>query len=286
MVQNRANFNVDSSAVFGAWGHAVRVLRTFPIPVSDAILAERSDVAFPENGVPDEMGRLTISPTNDGDFRIDLHYLRYDDQESDDVSVYAMQFLPDFFMEHPPGEIAGNLPFHFEPDGGAHQFALCAQTCALLDALQAPDAEAGRSKEARLIRTALQLLKRAISSIVVPFTVCPVPACRFLVFESEREKIRDACQIIQENLDTRYTIREISRMVAINECYLKKGIKALTGKTVYEYREHLRIDHARELLGAGKSVTDVANTLGYSSISHFSTAFKRATGLKPCELLG
>jgi len=25
--------------------------------------------------------------------------------------------------------------------------------------------------------------------------------------------------------------------------------------------------------------------LGYSSISHFSTAFKKHTGIKPCELL-
>jgi len=33
------------------------------------------------------------------------------------------------------------------------------------------------------------------------------------------------------------------------------------------------------------SVTEVALFLGYSSISHFSTAFKKHTGLKPCELL-
>ena len=32
-------------------------------------------------------------------------------------------------------------------------------------------------------------------------------------------------------------------------------------------------------------VTDVSSLLGYSSISHFSTAFKKHTGLKPCELL-
>jgi AraC-like DNA-binding protein len=36
----------------------------------------------------------------------------------------------------------------------------------------------------------------------------------------------------------------------------------------------------------GQTVSEVAGALGYSSISHFSTAFKKATGMKPCELLG
>jgi AraC-like DNA-binding protein len=72
----------------------------------------------------------------------------------------------------------------------------------------------------------------------------------------------------------------------MNECYLKKGFKALTGKTIHEYTQELRISKAKEMLSKeGLSVSDVANTLGFSSISHFSTAFKKATGMKPCELL-
>jgi AraC-like DNA-binding protein len=35
----------------------------------------------------------------------------------------------------------------------------------------------------------------------------------------------------------------------------------------------------------GLNVTEVSDLLGYSSISHFSTAFKKYTGIKPCELL-
>jgi len=46
------------------------------------------------------------------------------------------------------------------------------------------------------------------------------------------------------------------------------------------------MEHAKYLLyEKGLSVTDVSAILGYSSISHFSTAFKKHTGLKPCELL-
>ena len=82
------------------------------------------------------------------------------------------------------------------------------------------------------------------------------------------------------------TIRELSRKVAINECYLKKGFKELFGTTIFDFYQSQRMEHARYLLyEKGLSVTEVSMLLGYSSISHFSTAFKKHTGLKPCELL-
>jgi AraC-like DNA-binding protein len=46
------------------------------------------------------------------------------------------------------------------------------------------------------------------------------------------------------------------------------------------------MEHAKYLLSEkGLSVTEASMMLGYSSISHFSTAFKKHTGLKPCELI-
>jgi AraC-like DNA-binding protein len=96
----------------------------------------------------------------------------------------------------------------------------------------------------------------------------------------------EARRVVEMHFDNPLTIKELSRKVAMNECYLKKGFKALTGKTIHEYTQDLRISKAKEMLQQqGLSVSDVANTLGFSSISHFSTAFKKATGMKPCELL-
>ena len=74
--------------------------------------------------------------------------------------------------------------------------------------------------------------------------------------------------------------------VAINECYLKKGFKEMFGTTIFDFYQNQRMEHARYLLyEKGLSVSEVSLLLGYSSISHFSTAFKKHTGLKPCELL-
>jgi AraC family transcriptional regulator len=111
-------------------------------------------------------------------------------------------------------------------------------------------------------------------------------SCKFLANEADREKIIKAREILLANIGDPITIKELSRKVAINECYLKKGFKEMFGTTIFDFYQGQRMEHARYLLyEKGLSVTDVSLMLGYSSISHFSTAFKKHTGLKPCELL-
>lgn len=110
--------------------------------------------------------------------------------------------------------------------------------------------------------------------------------CKFLANEADREKIVKAREILLQHIGEPITIKELSRKVAINECYLKKGFKELYGTTIFDFYQSQRMEHARYLLyEKGLTVTEVSMMLGYSSISHFSTAFKKQTGLKPCELL-
>ncbi len=110
--------------------------------------------------------------------------------------------------------------------------------------------------------------------------------CKFLANEADREKISKAREILVQQIGEPITIKELSRKVAINECYLKKGFKEMFGTTVFDFYQSQRMEHAKYLLyEKGLTVTEVSMLLGYSSISHFSTAFKKHTGLKPCELL-
>lgn len=110
--------------------------------------------------------------------------------------------------------------------------------------------------------------------------------CKFLANEADREKIIKAREVLLEHIGEPLTIKALSRKVAINECYLKKGFKEMFGATIFDFYQSQRMEHARYLLyEKGLSVTEVSIMLGYSSISHFSTAFKKHTGLKPCELL-
>ena len=111
-------------------------------------------------------------------------------------------------------------------------------------------------------------------------------ACKFLTNDVDRDKILKARDILLQNIGEPITIKNLSRRVAINECYLKKGFKEIFGTTIFDFYQSQRMEHAKYLLyEKGLSVTEVSLMLGYSSISHFSTAFKKHTGLKPCELL-
>jgi AraC-like DNA-binding protein len=110
--------------------------------------------------------------------------------------------------------------------------------------------------------------------------------CKFLANEADREKITKAREVLLQHIGEPLTIKELSRKVAINECYLKKGFKEMFGTTIFDFYQSQRMEHAKYLLyDKGLSVTEVSLMLGYSSISHFSTAFKKHTGIKPCELL-
>lgn len=111
-------------------------------------------------------------------------------------------------------------------------------------------------------------------------------ANKFLANEADREKILKAREVLLQHIGEPITIKALSRKVAMNECYLKKGFKEMFGSTIFDFYQSQRMEHAKYLLyEKGLNVTEVSVLLGYSSISHFSTAFKKHTGLKPCELL-
>jgi len=110
--------------------------------------------------------------------------------------------------------------------------------------------------------------------------------CKFLEDEFSRERIYQAKEILLQHIGDPLTIKELSRKVAMNECYLKKGFKEIFGTTIFDFYQQQRMEHAKYLLyEKSLSVTDVSALLGYSSISHFSAAFKKHTGLKPCDLI-
>lgn len=266
-------------------GENVQVLNSRELSISTCIKAEWLDVNFAENVIPEEHARLLLFPVADNEFCLQLAYIQPSEEQPFAAGICWLEFLPAFFAQYPAGVLMANMPFSFDQTT-EQQFSICAQTKSLLQQLEGTHAITALLQSLQESEIALHLLRRAIELITLPFTVCQVPACRFLAHDSEREKVMDARRIIEHNIDQSFTIKELSRKVAMNECYLKKGFKALVGKTIHEYQQELRINKARQLLQQqGQSVSDVANSLGYSSISHFSTAFKKATGIKPCELL-
>ncbi|MBU2712283.1 AraC family transcriptional regulator [Zooshikella harenae] len=66
---------------------------------------------------------------------------------------------------------------------------------------------------------------------------------------------------------------------------LRRLFQQHTGMGFNQWRQRLVILHGLELLDLGKSITDVALSLGYESSSSFSTMFKRQLGESPSKYL-
>lgn len=100
-------------------------------------------------------------------------------------------------------------------------------------------------------------------------------------------KIRPADRVktlIDSNIKSNQTIRQLASISGTNECYLKKEFKALTGCSIADYRQKKRMQHAKNLLGLKQlNIDSLATEVGYQNASHFIRIFRRHTGAHPKE---
>jgi len=256
--------------------------------ISAGIRLHYADVLLcPSQDAPEEMSYLHFYPVEDGNYYLQLSFLPEGNvKEGESYRVAQLVFQPSFFDQWPQGIISGKQPFRF--DRCTEQaFTLNAPGKESLEFLLKPGAEhPDFVLSLRLQEAAIGLLRFALEAFLVPDEANKLPACSFLSNNSERDKVLETQRIIMEHLDQPLTIRELSREVGMNECYLKKGFKAMFGKTIHEYQQFQRIERSKELLLQGNySINEVAFKMGFGSPSHFSTSFKKIAGMKPCELL-
>jgi AraC family transcriptional regulator len=208
----------------------------------------------------------------------------------DSVDVLSFKFTPNYLTQFKKASKNNNLVEHVltftHPQNFTKTLPLCRKTRTAIEALL--NHNYTDTLENIFINAQVQmLLLYSVDCMLNNHQHQPtIFECKFLANADDREKIYKAREILLEHIGDPLTIKALSRKVAINECYLKKGFKELFGTTVFDFYQTQRMEHAKYLLyDKGLSVTDVSGLLGYSSISHFSTAFKKHTGIKPCELL-
>ena len=97
-----------------------------------------------------------------------------------------------------------------------------------------------------------------------------------------RRQLREAHQCLLSDLSAPPTIAELSLEIGLNQLKLKQGFKLMYGDSIYAFFLKHRMAEAKKMLKSD-SVTDVAVSLGYSNISHFSAAFKKQYDLLPSE---
>ena len=98
-------------------------------------------------------------------------------------------------------------------------------------------------------------------------------------------KVHEARDLVDDRLDDLPSLSDIARAVGMSTTALKRAYRTVFGIPVYEYARNERLRQAWALLAEGDlSVGEVAERVGYQSLSHFSAAFKRQFGLLPREV--
>lgn len=113
-----------------------------------------------------------------------------------------------------------------------------------------------------------------------------VEACPFLVDEENMRKIKKAKEIIIDRMSSPPSLNELSMEIGLSLKKLKEGFKEVYGDTVYGFLLEHKMNYSRQLLDSGQhNVNEVGLKIGYSTASHFISAFKKKYGTTPKKYL-
>ena len=96
--------------------------------------------------------------------------------------------------------------------------------------------------------------------------------------------ISTAVAYLHAHLTEPIAMEDLALETGLSANYLGERFRAELGQTVTDYLNRLRIDRARDLLDrTSDSITDIALSTGFDSISYFGKIFRRHTGHTPRE---
>jgi len=113
-----------------------------------------------------------------------------------------------------------------------------------------------------------------------------VEQCPFLVDEENVAKIKKAKEIIIARMAEPPTLQQLSEEISLPINRLKEGFKQIYGDSVFSFLFDYKMEVARQLLATGSyNVNEVGLKVGYSTSSHFISAFKKKFGTTPKKFL-
>lgn len=89
---------------------------------------------------------------------------------------------------------------------------------------------------------------------------------------------------ISSNLNNSMKIPMLAKRFGLNQQYFKVKFKNTFNLPVHDYIKNKRLDHALLMINSQRyTMSEIANSIGYSTISSFSQAFKLKFGKSPMK---
>ncbi|GAA1222742.1 helix-turn-helix transcriptional regulator [Microbacterium maritypicum] len=86
---------------------------------------------------------------------------------------------------------------------------------------------------------------------------------------------------IREEPGRDWTVERLAGIGAMSRSTFAERFRSTVGRSPADYVTEVRVDAAKRMLEAGRSVSDISRELGYASDEGFSRAFRRRTGQTP-----
>lgn len=94
--------------------------------------------------------------------------------------------------------------------------------------------------------------------------------------------VQELLSYLNANYREKISSVTIEKVTGNNFDYINRVFKQMTHKTIFQYLNGVRINHAKELITTtNMKLSDVALEVGYLDLYYFSKVFKKATGTSP-----
>ena len=92
------------------------------------------------------------------------------------------------------------------------------------------------------------------------------------------QKVQEVAEYLQANPGTRESLDQLAGRFYISRSWLSRIFREVTGFSVSEYANMVRVKRAQKLLAHGDySVTEISELVGFESITYFERIFRRYT---------
>lgn len=109
-----------------------------------------------------------------------------------------------------------------------------------------------------------------------------------VVSESSDEKFLKNLKLAieKEISNENYSLADIARDMNYSSSAIQKKVKAITNQSVSEFVRHYRLKRSHDLILVGfGSLSQIADKVGFRSLSYFSTSYKNYFGESPSEAM-
>ena len=138
--------------------------------------------------------------------------------------------------------------------------------------------EEGRAGSALFIKSHIVYLTALLSRLGV------LSERQILLSGSANRCLKNAVSFMNSHYEKKLTLEDIAKAANVNKFYLCKLFKSLTGATLFEYINFVRIAHAEKALcGGTASIAEIAFDAGFSSVQYFNKVFKRYCACSPAK---